>query len=86
MSKFDKLLNRIRHNPQSVTFEDLDKLLIAYGFVRRQPQSGSAHFTYSLRTHRITVPYRRPVLKAVYVKQVLLILDELDAPEGGDED
>ncbi|MBX7235538.1 MAG: hypothetical protein K1X65_14220 [Caldilineales bacterium] len=78
MAKFDKLLLKIRNNPQSVTFEDLDKLLDAHGFVRRQPHSGSLHYIYSFGRHRITVPFKRPFVKAVYVKQVLAILDELD--------
>lgn len=80
MAKLQKLLLRIRNNPQRVTFEDLDKLLSAYGFARRQPRSGSSHYVYSLRKHHITVPYKRPHVNAIYVKQVLAILDELDVP------
>lgn len=82
MAKLEKLLLKIRNNPQSVAFEDLDKLLNAYGFQRRQPRSGSSHYVYSLGSRHITVPYKRPVVKALYVKQVLAILDELDAPSG----
>lgn len=78
MAKFDKLLLKIRNNPQSVTFADLDKLLNAYGFARRQPRSGSSHYVYSFGRHRITVPFKRPFVKAVYVRQVLAILDECD--------
>lgn len=79
MAKRAKLLLKIRNNPQSVAFEDLDKLLDDYGFVRRQPHSGSSHYVYSFGRHRITVPFKRPFVKAIYVKQVLAILDELDA-------
>lgn len=80
MAKLEKLLLRIRNNPQGVAFDDLDKLLNASGFLRRQPRSGSSHYVYSLGTHRITVPYKRPHVNAIYVKQVLAILDELDVP------
>ena len=78
MAKLDKLLLRIRNNPQGVAFDDIDKLLNAYGFLRRQPRSGSSHYVYSLRKHHITVPYKRPHVNAIYVKQVLAILDDLD--------
>lgn len=78
MSKLEKLLLRIRNSPQSVTFDELDRLLSAYGFTRRQPRSGSSHYVYSFGQLRITVPFKRPYVKTFYVKQALALLDELD--------
>lgn len=80
MARLEKLLLKIRNSPQNVSFDDLDRLLNAYGFTRRQPRSGSSHYVYSFGQLRITVPYERPHVKAMYVKQVLAILDELDVP------
>lgn len=78
MSKSEKLLQRIRNNPKTVTFTDLDKILRDRGFVRRQPRSGSSHYVYVMGHHQITVPYKRPYVKEFYVKEVLAILAEID--------
>ena len=74
MTKQDKLLNRFRQNPRNVRFEEIDALLSKLGFTKRIRGS---HATYTYREYRITVPYRRPFLLPVYVKQILIILDEL---------
>ena len=46
MSKLEKLLEKIKNNPKSVRFDELDRILTAAGFVRRQPKSGSSHYVY----------------------------------------
>lgn len=76
MSKRDKVIERLRQNPKTVRFEDVDSLLLSFGFEKRQKGS---HATYSLEKHRpITIPLRRPYILPVYVKHVLQILDEMD--------
>jgi hypothetical protein len=77
MSKSEKLLEKIRNNPKVVSFEDLDKVLRECGFACRQAGSGSSHYVYTYGVERLTVPYKRPYLKAVYVKQALDILDRV---------
>ena len=78
MTKREKTLAKLRNNPQSVRFEDLDGLLMAYGFTRRQPSGGSSHYFYYRDTYRVTVPWKRPFVKTVYMKQVLQLLEEID--------
>jgi len=78
MTKAEKLLQKVRRNPKTVSFHDLDKILLAHGFERRQPRGGSSHYVYSRGQQRVTVPYKRPFVKAYYVKVVLSILDESD--------
>lgn len=82
MTTFDKLFAQIVNNPKDVKFEDLDKVLIRYGFVRRQSQKGTSHYNY---THQnlidiITVPFSRPV-KAVYVKEAINAIRKLERSE-----
>ena len=77
MSKADKLLKKIRANPKAVVFEDLDTILRRAGFTCRQPGGGSSHYYYTRGLHTISVPYKRPHIGAIYVKQVLAILDDL---------
>lgn len=78
MTKAEKLLEKARNNPKSVTFDDLDKLLDHAGFVRRQPKGGSSHYFYShpeFPEVYIVVPRQIPFVLEVYVRRVLKLLD-----------
>jgi hypothetical protein len=44
MSKKAKLLEKLRNNPKSIRFEEIDLILTSYGFTRRQPSGGSSHY------------------------------------------
>ncbi len=80
MGKKEKLLQKIRQNPKNVRFEDIDKLLLSLGFEKRQRGS---HATYVLKEQgRITIPFRKPFILPVYVKEVLKLLEELDIVSG----
>ncbi len=81
MSKSEKLLKKLRQNPTNVRFEVLDKVLQWYGFECRQPRGGSSHYIYTRKPYRISVPYRKP-LRTRYVKDVLKMLEEIDAEKG----
>jgi len=78
VTKRQKRLERIRNNPKTVRFEDLDGLLIDFGFKRRQPRSGSSHYIYVRDGLRLTIPMNRPYLREVYIKNVLKMLDEIE--------
>jgi predicted RNA binding protein YcfA (HicA-like mRNA interferase family) len=80
MGKKEKLLQKIRQNPKNVRFEDIDKLLLSFGFEKRQRGS---HATYILKGQgRITIPFRKPFILPIYVKEVLKLLDEMDIVSG----
>ena len=76
MSQWEKLLERIRNNPKSVRFDDLDKVLRNTGFERRQSGKGSSHFRYVLGMDQIVIPRHGDHVKEVYVKQVIEILSQ----------
>ena len=78
MTQREKRLAKIRNNPKNVHFDDLDRLLHDYGFERRQPKGGSSHYFYFLGDKRLTIPFKRPFVKAIYVKQVLSVLEGID--------
>lgn len=82
MSKFKKLLERIKNNPRQVRFEELDKILLHYGFSKRQPSGGSSHYTYKLGESRLTVPFKQHHVGEAYVE---LALDALKGVIGDDE-
>lgn len=77
MSIREKLLKAIKNNPKTVKFEDLDKILVQVGFRVTQPGGGSSHYTYHYNEFTLTVPYKRPYVKVVYVKRALEILERL---------
>lgn len=77
ITKKEKLLNRIRNNPKTVKFEEIDKILIDVGFERRQPSGGSSHYTYVLEDRILTVPYKKPYVKVIYIKIAIKLLEDL---------
>ena len=80
MSKLEKLLQRIKNNHKTVRFEELDRILVSEGFTKRQPRGGSSHYTYSMGSIRVTVPYKKPYILEAYVKLAI------SAIEGGNND
>ena len=77
MSKKEKALDRLRENPKNVRFEEMDTILLGLGFEKRQ--RGTSHVVYILKGKgRITIPFRQPFILAVYVKEVIKLIDELD--------
>jgi len=88
-SRRQKLRAKIARNPKNVRFEDLEKLLIAYGFTIRTPGSGSSHHYFQLKSKsgtlvQFSIPYRRPHVKPAYVRIALNTLD-IYFPEIGAE-
>jgi predicted RNA binding protein YcfA (HicA-like mRNA interferase family) len=75
MSKFEKDLAKLKHNPKNVHFEELEKILLRFGFTKRQ--RGSSHVVFTKGKNILTVPIKRPFLKAVYVKQALEVIEEI---------
>jgi len=77
VSKQKKLLEKVRNNPKSVRFDDIDLLLTWHGFECRQPRGGSSHYVYTRRDYVITIARHKPYVHSKAVKEVLAILDEL---------
>lgn len=76
MTKSRKLLDRIRNNPKAVSFDDLDKALHDCGFTRRQPRGGSSHYFYTYGEQTLSVPYKRPYVREIYVKHALALIEQ----------
>ncbi|MBR2518163.1 MAG: hypothetical protein IKE46_00020 [Selenomonadaceae bacterium] len=72
MSKLEKLLQRIRNNPKTVRFEELDKILTRQEYERTQPRGGSSHYVYKKPGNRtLTIPRQTPYVNECYVRDVL---------------
>ncbi len=86
MSKWEKLLQRIRNNPKTVTFEEIDKVLREIGYLPSQPRGGSSHYTYRKKGRMpLTVPRKAPYVKEAYVRVVIDLWSESQNEEGNHE-
>ena len=74
MTKRQKRIKKIFQNPRTVPFNELDRVLKDSGFTVRQPSSGSSHYVYTRKEIQISVPYKRPYVREVYVKRVLELI------------
>lgn len=76
MTKRDKRLEKIRRNPKNVSFDELQRILLSFGF--ELDRVTGSHHIFSIEVYNekkiITVPFRRPV-KQVYVKQAIHLID-----------
>ena len=80
VSKWEKLLARIQHNPKSVRCDEAAKILEHMGYHRSQPKRGSSHWTFRKPgTAPITIPKHEPYVKEVYIR---IIMDVLNKEEG----
>lgn len=78
LGTLEKLYERARRNPGSVSFAELDTLLQRWGFVRRQPGSGSSHYLYTRRAVSLSVPRAGKAVKPVYVRRAMKALEQID--------
>lgn len=76
MTKRKKRLKKLFQSPKTVTFKELDHILRGFGFEIRQPSSGSSHYIYTKGIIQISVPFKRPFVREVYVKRVMELIGE----------
>lgn len=76
MSQFEKLIQRIRNNPKSVRFAEIEKILLALGYELRQPKGGSSHWIFfKAGSQPICIPKHSTYVKECYVKAVMDVLE-----------
>ena len=75
MSKWDKLITRIRFLSQDIRFQEVKKILEEYGYTMYSPRGGSSHYTFRKRgCQPITIPKHEPI-KRVYIEMVKRIVE-----------
>lgn len=75
MSRFDKLLERIKSLSKDMRFEELRKVLESYGYTMNAPKGGSSHCTFRKPGKMpITIPKHEPI-KKVYVQMVKDVIE-----------
>jgi hypothetical protein len=86
VSTRQKRRRKVEQSPRQVRFEDLDALLLAYGFQVRKPGRGGSHLFYHRGRHLLSVPKRRPHLKEYVVRRALAMLQDIDAEEAREDE
>lgn len=76
MSKWDKLIQRIKSLDKNIRFEEIQKVLEYYGYEAKAPGGGSSHFTFRKAGRApITIP-KHKYIKTVYVEFVRDAIEE----------
>ncbi len=76
MSQRDKLLEKIRNHPKSVSFDDLESLLVMYGYELKRT-SGSHHIYVRKGRPPINVTRHGAQVNSAAVKEVLEMVEDL---------
>lgn len=83
MSKWEKLLRRIRTLSANLRFIELQKVLESYGYAMKSPSSGSSHYTFRKPgCQPITIPKHDPI-KRIYIEKVRQVVKQ-EAPTNED--
>lgn len=83
MSKWEKLLQRIKSLSKDMRFDELRKVLESYGYRMEAPRGGSSHFTFrKAGCQPITIPKHEPI-KKIYVE---LVRDVVESEASNHED
>jgi len=81
VSKWDKLLARIRNLDKGLRFDELRKVLESYGYEMKRPSGGSSHCTFrKAGRNPITIPVHEPI-KTVYV---MLVKEAIETEESNE--
>ena len=75
MSKLEKLLQRIKNNPKTVRFEEIEKVLLRHGFIESQSGGGSSHYIFKKEDNFVTIPRHGKFVGEIYVHQALIVMD-----------
>lgn len=76
MSRWSKLLFRVRMLSKDLTFEELSKVLQHYGYTPRRPSGGSSHCSFrKAGKPTVTLP-DHGAMRTVYIAMVKAIVEE----------
>jgi predicted RNA binding protein YcfA (HicA-like mRNA interferase family) len=85
MSKREKRLSKIRQNPKHVSKDELDQVLVDYGFINREGKGSHTVYQHPGEETPIVVAVHGKHVPAYIVKQVLAAIDRIDQQEEFDD-
>ena len=75
MTKWEKLILRIRNLSKDLRFAELRKVLESYGYEMHAPRGGISHYTSRKQgCNPITIPKHEPI-KRIYVELVRRVVE-----------
>ncbi|MBQ6733819.1 MAG: type II toxin-antitoxin system HicA family toxin [Lachnospiraceae bacterium] len=75
MSKWDKLIQRIKTIDHDLRFTEIQKVMESFGYTGSYPKGGSSHCTFRKPgCNPVTIPTHEPIAE-VYVKTVKRIVE-----------
>jgi predicted RNA binding protein YcfA (HicA-like mRNA interferase family) len=77
MSQIDKLLSKFKKVPKSVTYKELEKILIHSGFEKVAAKGSHVKFKHQDFTHDIVIPVHKGECKDFYKKQVYKVISKI---------
>ena len=75
MSKWEKLLAKLMSLSDDLTFKELRKILLSFGYEETRPKGGGSHYSFRKGTKMITIPRHAPIGR-VYIGLVRKIVKE----------
>ena len=76
MSSWDKLIKKFLTLKADIRFEEIKKVLESFGYVMKQPKSGSSHYIFrKAGCSNICIP-KHHIIKKVYVLKVKEIIEK----------
>ena len=85
MSKFEKLIKRIKNLDNNMRFEEVRKVMEVYEYEMKGPSSGSSHMTFRKKGYPpITIPQHSPI-KRVYIEIIKEMIEESEVEKNGEE-
>jgi hypothetical protein len=88
LSQIEKLFEKLKRKPtpSDILFDEVDKLLRAYGFIQRQPSGGSSHYIYihpGLLDYRLSIARHGGKVKTGYVRETVNAIEKVKELHGG---
>ena len=76
MSKYDKLIEKMRHQPNGISPAEAEKVLLKLGFVIRGTKGSHRHFKRKSDGRWFTLVISENPIKKYLVDDILSIVDE----------
>lgn len=77
MSKYSKLIEKMRNNPRDWRIEQLETIATQFGVAIRKTGGSHVVFDHPKWIELLTVPAKRPI-KPIYIKKFLALLETLE--------
>jgi len=77
VSKYERLLNKVKSSPKHVSLTELIKLMELIGFTWRRGSKNHCVFYYKSMTIGVAPPHSERFVKPIYVRICLKAIDEV---------